>query len=155
MDNIMSVAEIPNMTLAALLNAGLTITQAEAAWDIIIEHLGIAKPPDKPKRTRHNRSQKPKHKNPASDEELNWRSRRERLEQDIESELRETERFYSGGNVVEFRSEKEEPSKPKHTIQVSDMITDEVKRLKKEGGSSDSESKEPRTTTRKRRDGQW
>lgn len=138
---------MPLNIFEALLDLGLTKEQAAGAWDIIIEHLGIARPPDAytpPKRPRKNRSQnsKPKHKEPMTEDETFWRRY-----DDYKS------------RVLDVTSEPvESDSKPKDAIKITEMINAEITRLKTEKPKSEPEPEQPtpeKKIVRKNRDGQW
>lgn len=139
---------IPIRTMKALRNAGLNDEQARAAWDIIIDHLGIASPPPK-KTPRNGKSRtKARHKELVPLSEANWREY-DQMRNRLDSEIHEVFGIGSG-TVIDISTA--EP-KPKHTIDVSEMITDEVKRLKTEPKTEDSSPKKEKRIGK--RDGTW
>lgn len=137
---------IPLNIFEALLNLGLTKDQAVEAWNIVIEHLGIARPPDDytpPKRPRKNRSQnakpKPKHKEPITEDETFWRR-------------------YDDYKAKVLPIETVSDSKPKDAIKITEMINAEITRLKTEKPKQEAEPEQPapeKKIPRKNRDGQW
>lgn len=133
------MSKIPIRTLNALQRfVGLTKEQAEEAWEIIIDHLGIASPPtSNTKKSKFKTN--PKCKTPLADDENFW--------------LKYDE--YKTSYVDPYTEEEE--SKPKHAIEVTDMINDEIKRLQTEPEPTTTETKSnnEKRIVRKNKSGQW
>lgn len=142
---------IPIRTMKALRNAGLNDEQARAAWDIIIDHLGIASPPKKPTKNGKSRT-KARNKEPIPLTEANWHEY-DQMRGRLDSEIRETFETFGSGTVIDISGSAKLEDKPKHTIAVSEMITDEVKRLKTETKTDDSSPKKEKRIGK--RDGTW
>jgi hypothetical protein len=124
---------IPIRTRKALLNVGLTEEQAEIAWDIIMDHLGIAGS----KHTKKSKKSQPTHKIPLTEDENFWRK-------------------YDEYKLRDYDTSKQKEDKPKHAIEITDMINAEITKLRTE--PEVEESITPNTEKRiirKNKNGQW
>jgi len=157
---------MPISTYEALLEAGLTKEQAIAAWRIIVDHLGIASPttrvlsksidPNATPKTKPKRNSKPKHKEAVTNDEAFWRKydafKNHRSTDDSEDPAPKRYIYRNGVETVI------EEKKPKHAIEVTDMINEEVKRLSSKPETdveTDTESKDKAKIVRKNKSGQW
>lgn len=119
---------MPIRTYQALKAIGLTDDQANDAWNIILKHLGIVSPDSVvslPKKSKRAKL--------ATEDIIDW---------SIDDEI----------SIWHARDRKQ---KPKHAIKTTEMINEEIQRLKTESAPQKESTTTEKKIVRKNKNGQW